>query len=93
MQNGFIDFVDIKLQSAERTRLRVKEILDRQYKLLLECQDIMSLEVRVKSIARTLEYANLFDLIEYRVEKELMERVEKVYASRSDELRMENKSC
>lgn len=89
MQDGFIDFIDIKLQSAEKTRLRVKEILDRQYKKLFECQDITLLEVRVKSIVNTLEYANLFDLIEYRVEKELMERVEKVYTSRCDELRKE----
>ena len=91
MQNDFIEFIDIKLQSAEQTRLRVKEVLDRQYRKLFECQDITSLEVRVKSIVSTLEYAGLFDLIEYRVEKELMERVEKVYTSRSDELRKENK--
>lgn len=89
MQNDFIEFIDIKLQSAEQTRLRVKEVLDRQYKNLFECQDITSLEVRVASIIGTLEYANLFDLIEYRVEKELMERIEKVYTSRRDELRKE----
>lgn len=89
MQNGFIDFVDIKLQSAEQTRLRVKNVIDRKYKLLCESPSEIQLTLRLNSIVDSLECAAEFELIDYSTQKELMDRIEKVYTSRRDELREE----
>ena len=91
MQNGFIDFVDIKLQSAEHTRLRVKNVIDRKYKLLCESPSEIQLTLRLNSIVDSLECTAEFELIDYNTQKRLLELVEEVYTSRCDELRRENR--
>ena len=93
MQNGFIDFVDIKLQSAEQTRYRAKAYLDHLYRKLLVCEDFESLCIRRNFLSESIWTAFNFGLIDSCVRDNLLKCVNSVYASRSDELRKENKSC
>lgn len=89
MQNDFIEFMDIKLQSAEQTRLKVKEHINFLYNKFLECEDLELLRIREKFLVEAIWTAFGFGLIDYSVRDGLLRNIDILYMSRCDELRKE----
>lgn len=87
MQDGFIDFIDIKLQSAEETRLNVKYCLNGMYKMFITSDNLCELSIRRDFIRHAIyDFCNV-GLLNDNVKNELIRRLDKEYWSRRDELR------
>ena len=86
MQDGFIDFVDIKLQSAEETRLNVKIYINGMYKRFITSDNLSELSIRSDFIRDAIyDFCNV-GLLNDNVKNELIRRIDKEYWSRRDEL-------
>lgn len=87
MQDGFIDFIDIKLQSAEETRLRVKIYINGMYERMMTSDNLSELSIRSDFIRDAIyDFCNV-GLLNCNVKNELLKRIDKEYWSRFDELR------
>lgn len=87
MQDEFIDFIDIKLQSAEQTRLIVKERIDLYYHKLCLSENVFQIYFYSKFLLFSLFYAYAFELISKDVMNDLQDRVKVVVLSRCDKLK------
>lgn len=93
MQDGFIEFSDIKLQRAEETRLNVKLYLNEMHKRMMNAK---SLDVLVQREDFLLDAVGVFyaiGLLNLETKEILIERINKEFMSRCDQLRerVENK--
>lgn len=84
MQNDIIDFVDIKLQSAEQTRLRLKDSINYLYMDMCECGNSLVLDNYHELIVELLESACVIGLIDYCTKVIITEKVNDVYKLRSN---------
>lgn len=86
MQDGFIEFSDIKLQRAEVTRLYVKNYLNRMYERMMTSESFSELSIRHEFVCDAVyDFCNI-GLLSDDVKKTLLNRVEKDYWLRRDQI-------
>ena len=87
MQDGIIDFVDIKLQSAEQTRLKLKDRINDLYLDMCKCDNSLLLDKYHELIVELLDCACVIGLIHICNKVLITERINSVYMLRSNELK------
>lgn len=90
MQDGFIEFSDIKLQRAEETRLNVKIYINGMYKRLVTSESLSELSIRNDFLRDAIyDFCNI-GLLTNEVQNDLIKKVNKVYWLRRNQLRKED---
>lgn len=87
MQDGFIEFIDIKLQSAEETRLNVKNYINGMYKRMMTADNLSELSIRRDFISDAICDFFIVGLLSNDVKSELIKRIDKDFWSRRGLLR------
>lgn len=87
MQDGIIDFIDIKLQSAEVTRYKLRSYMNTQFKAMKYAEKFIELDLRRSWLKESVDLAYYLDLIGLDVKFRLGRLIEDLYVSRRDELR------
>lgn len=87
MQNGFIDFIDIKLQPSRVTRYVVRNYINSMYQFMMDCNEQEELSIRHGFLCEAIFAARSFGLISDNVEDSLYKKADKSFWSRSDLLR------